>query len=254
MVIKDGAKMSKSKGNVVDPDELVDRYGADTARLFSLFAAPPEKDLEWSDRGVEGASRFLHRLWTLVTGHLDAVRLAPPVDAASLSPALRDVRRAVHQTLAKVTLDLGDRFAFNTAIAAVMELTNTLMADLAQRGELDTAAASVYREAFSLMVFMLNPMAPHVTEELASMLGLPPIWKSRFPAHDADAARDDKTEYPVQVNGKLRGKVVVGAGAAPEEVEALAKADPALQPWLAGKEIVKIIVAKGRLVNIVVKG
>jgi leucyl-tRNA synthetase len=253
MVIKDGAKMSKSKGNVVDPDELVSRFGADTARMFSLFAAPPEKDLDWSDKGVEGASRFLHRIWNLIVPRSAAVKAAGPVNAAELPQDLRDVRRLVHKTLKKVEHDIGERFNFNTAIAANMELSNHLSDDLAKRGALEGHAAAVYREAFSFIVFMLNPIAPHVTEELAAILELPPLWKSRWPAFDAEAAKEESIEYPIQVNGKVRGKFAVPAETSQDQVGVLAQAEPSIQSWLEGKQVVKVIVAPGRLVNIVVK-
>jgi leucyl-tRNA synthetase len=221
--------------------------------MFSLFAAPPEKDLDWSEKGVEGAHRFLNRVWTLVTTRLDAVKGAGPVDAAALAPDLRDVRRAVHKTLAKVGHDYGERFSFNTAIAAVMELTNTLNDDLSRRPQLDGAAAAVYREAFAFIVCMLNPIVPHVTEELAELLGLPPLAQSRWPAFDPAAAKEENIELPVQVNGKLRGKLSVAVETPQEKIIAAALADPAVLPWVAGKQIVKTIVAAGRLVNIVVK-
>lgn len=253
MVIKDGAKMSKSKGNVVDPDELITRYGADTARMFSLFAAPPEKDLEWSDRGVEGASRFLHRIWVLISNRLTEIQSAPPVDAAALDDGLKTVRRAVHQTLAKVGTDIGERFNFNTAIAAVMELSNTLTDDLHARGALSGPAASVYREAFTFIVFMLNPIVPHITEELAEMLGQPPIWKSRWPAFDAEAVKADTLEIPIQVNGKVRGKITVPASCSQDELSARAQNEPSVKTWLEGKQVVKVVVAPGRLVNIVIR-
>jgi leucyl-tRNA synthetase len=252
MVIKDGAKMSKSKGNVVDPDDLIARYGADTARMFCLFAAPPEKDLEWSDRGVEGASRFLNRLWNLITPRLDLVKNAREIPA-DLPDDLRELRRVVHKTLAKVSVDIGERFHFNTAIAAVMELVNSLNEDLAKRGELRGAAAAVYREAFVFLVFMLNPIVPHVTEELATGLGLEPLWKSRWPAFDAEAAKAEAVDVPVQVNGRMRGKIHVPVGLAQDELSSRAQAEESVIPWLAEKTIVKVVVIPDRLVNIVVK-
>ncbi len=253
MVIKDGAKMSKSKGNVVDPDALVQKYGADTARVFSLFAAPPEKDLDWSDRGVEGAYRFLNRTWNLIVSRLDAVKSAPALNAAELPADLRDVRRAVHKTLGKVEVDIGERYHFNTAIAAVMELVNTLSDDLNKRGELQGQAASVYREAFSFITAMLYPIAPHVTEELADLLGLEPLWKGAWPSVDAEAARDESIEIPVQVNGKLRGRVSMAPGTTKDEIERLAMEDEGVKTWVEGKQIVKVVVVPNRMVNIVVK-
>ncbi len=254
MVIKDGAKMSKSKGNVVDPDELIGKYGADTARMFSLFAAPPEKDLDWSDRGVEGAHRFLNRLWNTIMTHRDAVLSAGPVQAAELDEGLKTIRRQVHKTLQKAAVDIGERFHFNTAIAAVMELLNALTDDLNRRGSLTGTAAAVYREAFTFLLFMLNPIVPHVTEELSAELGMAPLCDSRWPAADAEAARDEALEIPVQVNGKLRGKITVPVGTGRDALIALAQAEPTVRGWVEGKDVVKIVAVPDRLVNIVVKG
>ena len=253
MVIKDGTKMSKSKGNVVDPDVLIERYGADTARMFSLFAAPPEKDLEWSENGVEGAYRFLNRVWNLIASRADAVRGADAVQAGELPDDLRDVRRLVHKTLEKVSIDIGRRYHFNTAIAAVMELVNGLSEDLHRRTEWTSDAAAVYREAFTFMVYMLNPIVPHVTEELAEMLGLEPLWSSAWPAVDKEAAREESVELPVQVNGKLRGKVRVPVDTPQEDILQAARSEAGVIPWLEGKQVVKEIVVPNRMVNFVVR-
>jgi leucyl-tRNA synthetase len=248
MVIKDGAKMSKSKGNVVDPDALIKRYGADTARLFSLFAAPPEKDLDWNEQGVDGCYRFLNRVWKLMHEHLETVRSAPSLDCASLTDEERTLRRAVHKTLKKVTEDIDERFHFNTAIAAVMELMNTL-----QGARLATPqAASVMKEALELVVTMLAPFVPHVTEELWQMLGrVMPLSSTAWPAWDADAVVDDELLIVVQVNGKLRSKLSVPAGIDEEQVKALAIADDKVQSFTDGKQIRKVIYVPGKLVNIV---
>ena len=249
MVIKDGAKMSKSKGNVVDPDALIQRYGADTARLFSLFAAPPEKDLDWNEQGVDGCYRFLNRVWKLVHEHLDTVKGAGTVDHAALDDEERTVRRAVHKTLRKVTDDIDERFHFNTAIAAVMELMNVLQgARLAS-----PQAAAVMKEALDLLTCMLAPFVPHISEELWARLGHEvSLAATAWPAYDADAVIDDELLIVVQVNGKLRSKLQVAASAAQADVTAMALADPKIQLFTEGKEPRKVIYVPGKLVNIVV--
>jgi leucyl-tRNA synthetase len=249
MVIKDGAKMSKSKGNVVDPDALISRYGADTARLFSLFAAPPEKDLDWSDQGVEGSYRFLNRVWKLVHDHLPLIASAGPVAVADLSPEARDLRRAVHKTIRKVTEDVEGRFHFNTAIAAIMELANTLVSS---RAKDDPAQAPVVREALETMVLLLSPFVPHVTAELWEHLGKGAgLAETTWPSYDADAARDEEMLVVVQVNGKLRGKVTVPAESTEADVRASVMADGKVAASLEGKTVRKEIYVPGKLYNIV---
>ena len=249
MVIKDGAKMSKSKGNVVDPDSLINRYGSDTARLFSLFAAPPEKDLDWNDQGVEGSFRFLNRIWKLVHDRLDEINGAAPVDTASLTPEERSLRRAVHKTIRKVTEDVEDRFHFNTAIAAVMELLNIL-----QPSDLKTSQSSaVMREALQSVVLLMAPFVPHITEELWQRMGNPvPLSQSEWPEYDHSAIVDEELLVVVQVNGKLRSKVTVAAGTGEEELKNVALADEKVAPFIEGKAIRKVICVPGKLVNIVV--
>lgn len=248
MVIKDGAKMSKSKGNVVDPDALIRKYGADTARLFSLFAAPPEKDLDWNEQGVDGCYRFLNRLWKLVHEHLEAVSAAGPVDASCLCDEERTLRRAVHKTLKKVTDDIDERFHFNTAIAAVMELMNILQgAKLAS-----SQSSAVMREAMELVLQMLAPFVPHITEELWQLMGQTvPLSDTPWPAYDAEAAKDEELLVVVQVNGKLRSRLSVALDAADEAVKAMALADEKVKVFTDGKEIRKVIYVPGKLVNIV---
>jgi len=249
MVIKDGAKMSKSKGNVVDPDALIKRYGADTARLFSLFAAPPEKDLDWNEQGVDGCFRFLNRVWKLVHEQLEAVSAAPQLDPSALSDAERSLRRAVHKTLKKVTDDIDERFHFNTAIAAVMELMNSL-----QGARLATPqSAAVMKEALELVVTMMAPFVPHITEELWQTLGhTTPLSATAWPAWDAEAVVDEELLVVVQVNGKLRSKLSVAVGLDEETIKQMALADDKVKVFTDGMQIRKVIYVPGKLVNIVV--
>jgi leucyl-tRNA synthetase len=249
MVIKDGAKMSKSKGNVVDPDALISKYGADTARLFSLFAAPPEKDLDWNDQGVDGSFRFLNRIWKLVHDRLDLISAAGAVTVADLTSEERALRRAVHKTIRKVTEDLEERFHFNTAIAAVMELLNTL-----QPAELASPQfAAVMREALQSVILLMAPFVPHVTEELWQRLGHSSrLSTAAWPDYDCDAVIDEEIVMVIQVNGKLRSKITIAAGCDEEELKALALADEKIAPFLEGVTIRKVICVQGKLVNIVV--
>ncbi len=248
MVIKDGSKMSKSKGNVVDPNALIERYGADTARLFSLFAAPPEKDLDWNDQGVDGSFRFLNRVWKLVHDRLELVRGAGRPDIAALSAGEKGLRRAVHKTIRKVTEDIEERFHFNTAIAAVMELLNTLQS----AGTATPQAGAVMREALDSLILLLAPFVPHIAEELWGLLGHDrPLSDTPWPEFDRDAAVDDEVLMVVQVNGKLRSKITVSAGTDEESLKAIALADEKVQPLLQGVQVRKVICVRGKLVNIV---
>ncbi|MDD2499842.1 MAG: leucine--tRNA ligase [Geobacter sp.] len=249
MVIKDGAKMSKSKGNVVDPDALIKRYGADTARLFSLFAAPPEKDLDWNEQGVDGCFRFLNRVWKLVHENVETALAAPVLDPAALNDEERSLRRAVHKTLRKVTEDIDERFHFNTAIAAVMELMNSL-----QGARLNSPQASaVMKEALELVVTMLAPFVPHVTEELWHTLGhTTPLSATVWPVWDAEAVVDEELLVVVQVNGKLRSKLSVAVGLDEEAIKQLALADDKVKVFTDGMQVRKVIYVPGKLVNIVV--
>jgi leucyl-tRNA synthetase len=249
MVIKDGAKMSKSKGNVVDPDALIRKYGADTARLFSLFAAPPEKDLDWSDQGVDGSFRFINRVWKLVNDRLELVTAAGAVDTSTLTSEERTLRRSVHKTIKKVTEDLEDRFHFNTAIAAVMELLNTL-----QSTELSSPQwRAVMREALESMVLMLAPFVPHISEELWQILGhSEQLSSTSWPEYDPAAVVDEEILVVVQVNGKLRSKITLPAGMDEEALKQKALADEKVQPFLEGVQVRKVICVPGKLVNIVV--
>ena len=248
MVLKDGAKMSKNKGNTVDPQELIVRYGADTVRLFMMFAAPPEQSLEWSDDGVQGSFRFLKRFWNAVVEHADA-GVVTALDPAALNDEQKELRRKTHQTIAKMGDDIGRRSSFNTAVAAAMELLNAI-----NKFEDSTAAGrAVGHEALEAVVLMLSPMTPHICHALWQELGhKTPLIDQRWPECDESALELDMIELVVQVNGKLRGRVSVPADADKESVENLAIADANVQRFVDGKEIRKVIVVPGRLVNIVV--
>jgi leucyl-tRNA synthetase len=250
MVIKDGAKMSKSKGNVVDPNALVERYGADTARLFSLFAAPPEKDLDWSDQGVEGSYRFLNRVWKIVFETLPFTTGAPAVDPEKLTDEGRALRRLLHKTIRRVTDDVEGRFHFNTAIAAIMEMVNGLSAFEAKN---DPRNNAVLREAMTSLVIMLAPFVPHAAEELWEGLGQTGgLSQVPWPSWDPQAAADEELTVVVQINGKLRDRITVPASATEEEIRTLALAAERVQSQVEGKSIRKVIVVPGKLVNIVV--
>lgn len=242
-------KMSKSKNNGVDPQSLIDQYGADTARLFMMFAAPPEQSLEWSDAGVDGASRFLNRLWRLVHAHVELGAVSA-LDKSALSSEDKQLRRKVHETLAKVTDDLGRRQSFNTAVAACMELSNAL-----SRHEVSTdAARAVMQEGLMVLTMMLAPVAPHITQALYEALGGEGLLAAAtWPMVDEQALVRDTIELMVQVNGKLRGKIEVEPEASNDKVEALALMDDGIQKYTEGKEITKVIVVPGRLVNIVAR-
>jgi len=250
MVLKDGAKMSKSKGNTVDPQALVEQYGADTARLFMMFAAPPEQSLEWNDAGVEGAFRFLKRVWALVHQHTAQGPVAA-LDKNALNDGQKAMRRQLHETMQKVSDDIGRRYTFNTAIAAVMELVNALykFEDDSEQGR------AVMQEALEAMTLMLSPMVPHITHGLWQALGKEgAVMMQAWPAVDESALVRDSIEVVVQVNGKLRGKIEVPASADKAAVETAAREEPNVQRFIEGKEVVKVIVVPGKLVNIVVKG
>ena len=244
MVLKDGAKMSKSKGNTVDPQELIDRYGADTVRLFSMFAAPPEQSLEWSDSGVEGAHRFIKRLWRLIH---DFGQAAPADVPESLSTEQKDLRRKVHETIAKVTDDYGRRQTFNTAVAAIMELCN----ELSRHGAETEADRTVVNEGLRAVLRMLWPITPHLTESLWHTLTDERFAESEWPEVDDSALSRDELEIVVQVNGKVRGKITVPASADKAAIEAMAKEQDNVQRYLADATIKKVIVVPNKLVNIV---
>ncbi len=246
MVLKDGAKMSKSKGNTVDPQALIERYGADTVRLFVMFAAPPEQSLEWSDSGVEGAHRFLRRLWRQVQGHVSSAPDAP--QAAAPETRRRELRRRLHETIAKVGDDMGRRHTFNTAIAANMELLN----QLARFQDRSPEGRALMQEALEAVVLMLSPIVPHIAHALWSALGRDtPIVDMPWPRPDPGALAQERLELVVQVNGRLRGRIRVPADSARAAVEQAALANENVQRFLEGKTVRKVVVVPGRLVNIV---
>jgi leucyl-tRNA synthetase len=255
MVIKDGAKMSKSKGNVVDPDDMIRRFGADATRLFTLFASPPERDLEWTESGVEGASRFLNRLWRFVHAHMDEIKAGAAVPA-TLSDAGRAFRRVIHETVERVTADVEKDFHFNTAISAVMELVNALH-DF-ERDSLDRVAgaerAALLREATETTLLLLGPVSPHITEELWRALGHgDSLFRQPWPAADAGALVREQVTVVVQVDGKVRSRLTVDVSAPEQAVREQALAEDKIRPWLAGREVSKVVVVPGRLVNIVTR-
>lgn len=241
--------MSKSKGNTVDPEVLISRYGADTARLFMMFAAPPEQSLEWQDAGVEGAFRFLKRIWRLVHEHVAAGE-APLVEPSTLNAEEKELRRRVHETIAKVSDDIGRRYTFNTAIAAVMELTNALSRFRTESGQ----GRAVMHEALETMVLLLAPIVPHITHVLWQALGhRGAVIDAPWPKVDERALQCDSQQLVVQVNGKLRGRIEVAADADRKTVESAALQENNVQRFIEGKEVKKVIVVPGKLVNIVVK-
>jgi leucyl-tRNA synthetase len=251
MVLKDGAKMSKSKGNTVDPQSLIDQYGADTVRLFTMFAAPPEQSLEWSDEGVAGAHRFLRKLWKAVATHLEkcsAGGLDKNADLSSATGQLRDLRRKTHETIAKVTNDCGVRQTFNTAIAAVMELLN----EVGRLKEDSPLALAVEREALESAVLLLAPMVPHICHHLWNKLGHEgAIIDAQWPVVDTSALVRDSIEMVVQVNGKVRAKIDVAANAPQSDIEAMALAEENVMRFTDGLSIRKVIVVPKKLVSIV---
>ncbi len=253
MVIKDGAKMSKSKGNVVSPDDMVARYGADATRMYALFAAPPDRDLDWQEDGVAGVSRFLGRVWRLVTKHSPAARNADSPQSSSKSEKGGSLQRKLHQTIAKITQDFEGRWHFNTCVAAIMELVNEMQAADAEltSGEVP---APVVRELLTSLVLLLAPFAPFLAAELWEELGeKTAILRAPWPKSDPELAQEDEIEIPVQVNGKLVSVVRVAAGAEPKDIEAAALADEKVRARSAGKTVAKVIVVPGRTVNLVVK-
>ena len=249
MVIKDGAKMSKSLGNVVSPEEIISTYGADTARLFILFAAPVERDLDWSDEGVQGSFRFLNRVWRILNIFGDAIKSGSDgYDAQILTAEEMSLRRTLHKTIKKVTEDVRDRFAFNTAISALMELVNAMHAF--QDKPINPNLA---RELARDLLLMLAPFVPHISAELWSQFFAGDVHKQSWPTFDATAIVEDEIEIVVQINGKVRDRAKVAVDLSKSDLEKLAPTLPRVQELTAGKKIVKIIAVPNKLVNIVVK-
>jgi leucyl-tRNA synthetase len=252
MVIKNGAKMSKSKGNVVSPDEMIARYGADAARMYSLFAAPPDRDLDWQEDGVAGVSRFLSRVYRFVMRHTELARSTKPAASAG-SPIETALLRKLHQTIRKITQDFGGRWHFNTSIAAIMELMNELTAADAAIADGKIAPGTVASILESLLL-MLAPFAPHLAAELWEQIGRKDgILRHAWPKFDEALAREDEIEVPVQINGKLRSLIKVPVEASREALEAAARANEKVQVSLAGKTAVKVIAVPGKLINFVVR-
>jgi leucyl-tRNA synthetase len=253
MVLKDGAKMSKSLGNVVSPEEIVDKYGADTARLFILFAAPPEKDLEWSDQGVEGSFRFLNRVWRIVEDFTDIIKGAGELDGSSLSSEDKELRYMLHATIKKVTEDVSERFNFNTAISAVMEFVNALY-QYKEKVEKDKYNVPLLKDAIENLIIVLAPFVPHITEELWQHIGEQgSVHKQKWPAYNPEALVKDEVEIVVQLNGKVKDKLVIPTGLDKQATEKAAMESAKIQQLIEGKQVVKVIVVPEKLVNIVVK-
>jgi len=259
MVLKEGAVMSKSKGNVVDPDDMIGRYGADALRLYVMFVAPPEKEVEWSDAGLEGSYRFLHRVWRFVDQWCDSLREGSlPAPAAVLNGAERKLRRRTHDTIRRVTIDVEQRIHLNTAVSALMELVNDLYgygeavqdAPMGQRLE----STAVVKEAVEALVVMLSPFAPHLAEEMWERLGhFDGLGRAVWPSFDPDVARAEEIVVPVQVNGRVRSRLTMAVDTPDEELRERALADAIVQSYTAGRTVKTVVVAKGRLVNVVVQ-
>jgi leucyl-tRNA synthetase len=253
MVIKDGAKMSKSKGNVVSPDDMIARYGADATRMYALFAAPPDRDLEWQEEGVAGISRFLSRVHRLATKYALVTREARGLHEEKGSKVEQQLLRRLHQTIAKMTLDFSGRWHFNTSIAAIMSLINEIVAaeSAMDAGEVSRAAVG---EIFRNLILMLAPFAPFFAAEMWEEIGGEGVvFRTTWPVANEELAREDEIEIPVQVNGKLVNVVQVAAGSDEETVKAAALVDEKVRARIEGKTVVKVIVVPGKLVNLVVK-
>jgi leucyl-tRNA synthetase len=252
MVIKDGAKMSKSLGNVVTPDTMVARYGADAARLYSLFAAPPDRDLDWQDSGIEGIQRFLSRVYRFFRRNMSPQsQKAGSSDGTGLSAEARQIQRKLHQTIKRVSDDFEGRWHFNTCIAAIMELVNELYG---VEDRIQNVPAALLVEVQKNLVLLLAPFAPYLAHELWEMLGEKgTLLRARWPQYDPELAKEEEIEIPVQMNGKLRGRITVPADASQELVRERTLADEKVKTAIRGREIVKVIIVPGKLVNLVVQ-
>ncbi|HEY1462454.1 MAG TPA: class I tRNA ligase family protein, partial [Terriglobales bacterium] len=255
MVIKDGAKMSKSLGNIVSPDDMVARYGADSARMYSLFAAPPDRDLDWQENGVEGVQRFLSRAYRFIAQNpVKAGSYQVPYDAANLPPDIKKISRKMHQTIHRITEDFKGRWHFNTSVAALMELLNEGYAAQAVFLSDDPAVRSFRADFQRKFVLLLQPFVPYLANELWEVLGEKGnLLRAPWPQYDAALAKEEEIEIPVQVNGKLRSLVVVPAGVGEDVIKEKAAADEKIKALITGKQIIKVIVVPGKLINIVVR-
>jgi leucyl-tRNA synthetase len=256
MIVKDGAKMSKSKGNTVSPDALIDRYGADTVRFYTLFIGPPEKDAEWRDESVVGAYRFLRGLWAVIAPRVEAVRNVIPASGIveGLSDEALAFRRTVHRTIRKVTRNIEENFHFNTALAALMELENAVRDFLRRTAPLTAQDTCVLKEAFRTIILLLGPFAPHIAEELWEALGeRPSLFQHAWPHYVPDLIEEEEVTVVIQVNGKVRGRVTVPADAGNEQLKDAALGEEKVREHIRGKRVEKTVVVPGRLVNIVVK-
>jgi leucyl-tRNA synthetase len=256
MVLKDGAKMSKSKGNVVGAIDMAEKYGCDTARMYSLFAAPPENDLEWSETGIEGCSRFLKKVYRLIAKHADRLRpveveLVSKTDLTNATPKEKILVRKTHQTLKRVTKDFDSRWHFNSSISRIMELVNELHTQEPLDADLSPV---ILKRILEVLVLMLSPMAPHISEELWEMLGNSGgLARVKWPRYREDLAREEQFEIVIQINGRLRGKILVEDGIGDDETVERALNDPRISVLLGGKDVAKTVVVPKKLVNIVLR-
>ncbi|MDI6889700.1 MAG: leucine--tRNA ligase [Thermodesulfovibrionales bacterium] len=254
MVIKDGAKMSKSRGNIVDPIQLIEKYGADTLRLFSLFAAPPERDLEWSDKGIEGAYRFLKRLWGIVYKNNFEIRNSKfEINALNLQPPALSLLRKTHRTVKRVTTDIEREYHFNTAVAGLMELVNEIASFESKTSASGGEDRAALRFAIERVLLLLSPFAPHIAEELWEALGnKPSIFEERWPDWDEEVTKEERVELVIQVNGKLRSRLLIPVGISDDEIKEMALQEQRIKDIVSSKTIKKVIVVKGKLINIVI--
>lgn len=252
MIVKNGAKMSKSKGNVVSPDELIEKYGADTVRLYTLFIGPPEKDAEWNDASVEGCYRFLKRVWRLVNENLDLKERQVEKGDAPLSKEAKELKRLTHLTIKKVTQDIDQEWHFNTAVASIMEFVNFLNSAIGKvKGE-GEEGRKVCLEAIDSLILLLSPLTPHFSEELWEKLGNKgSVFKHAWPEYEEKNLKQQEVQVVLQVDGKVRGRMDVPAETNKEELEKLARSHPAIQNWTKGKTIKTVVVVPSKLINVV---
>jgi leucyl-tRNA synthetase len=252
MVLKDGSKMSKSLGNVVSPEEIISKYGADTARMFILFAAPPERDLEWSDQGVEGCYRFLNRVWRIVGFYNQLVKECQDTGIKVVSKDEKELNHILHSTIKKVTEDIGERFNLNTAISSIMELVNALY-QYRDNVELKKQNLGLVKRVLKTIILLLSPFAPHISEELWLELGEEDsVYLQSWPEYEEKALVKEEVTIVIQINGKVKNKILVPVDMSKEELQEKAAADEKISNQIKGKEIRKVIVVPNKLVNIVV--